>query len=211
MDFMTIRSLLSIPQRKPCGNPFSMRCSNLSHQLLIPPNYLLDLPFMRTSHLSLVNTINIHLPGAKSVPQAPMHLRTLPGEGLGICSADGAFEPAGISKVSKECGEATAEISTQSSKCPGPWLYSELCDEPDYYRYASKPVIGRPLDNAHEFVQASPEGLLGDSGGDAGILGVGSRESHVWQVEDRLTGITIAKHEVMPGHVRSQRHVRFRW
>lgn len=33
---------------------------------------------MTTSHLSLVNTINIHLPGAKSVPQAPMHLRTLP-------------------------------------------------------------------------------------------------------------------------------------
>lgn len=83
-------------------------------------------------------------------------------------------------------------------------------DEPDYYRHASNSVIGRPLDTAHGFVQASPGGLLGDPSGDARDLGVGSRRLYELEVENGLRGIIVAKHEVMPRHVRDECPVWFR-
>lgn len=185
-----------------------MRCSNLSHQLLIPPNYLLDLQFRTTSHLSLINTINIRLPSAKLVPQALMHSRTLP-EDWGFAMQTGLLNLPGFQRFPKNVKKPRLKFRRKAPNAMACGC-AVNSDEPDYYRHASNSVIGRPLDTAHGFVQASPGGLLGDPSGDARDLGVGSRRLYELEVENGLRGIIVAKHEVMPRHVRDECPVWFR-
>ncbi|KAI6137198.1 hypothetical protein F5141DRAFT_1209526 [Pisolithus sp. B1] len=130
-----------------------------------------------------------------------------------------------ISRLTGECRNCEGETSRRCSKCCGPWLCSERCeDEWGGYGHTFNCAIGRPLDTADYLVRAcwihSPDDLDEDTKEDFGfanflsardvhrLLGVyaslvrhmevGSRELHKWQEEGTLTENIIAKYEVMP-------------
>ncbi|KAI6037932.1 hypothetical protein EDC04DRAFT_2604460 [Pisolithus marmoratus] len=119
----------------------------------------------------------------------------------------------------------TPELLGECSKCHGPWLCSERCEnEWDYYGHTFTCAIGRPLDTADYLVRACWTDDLDDLDEDTmedfgftkfasvydvyrlfGVyydlvryMGVRSRELHKWRKEGTLTENIIAKYEVIP-------------
>ncbi|KAI6165506.1 hypothetical protein EDD17DRAFT_1690553 [Pisolithus thermaeus] len=134
-------------------------------------------------------------------------------------------EPSEILRLSGECKNCEGKTSRRCSKCRGPWLCSERCeDEWGGHGHTFNCAIGRPLDTADYLVRACWTHSLDDLDEDAkedfrfanflsaqdvhrlfGVyaslvrhMGVGSRDLHKWQEEGTLTENIIAKFEVIP-------------
>ncbi|KAI6138605.1 hypothetical protein BKA82DRAFT_4234313 [Pisolithus tinctorius] len=125
---------------------------------------------------------------------------------------------------SGECENCELETARKCSKCRGPWLCSERCeDEWDYHGHTFKCAIGRPLDTADYLVRACWTDWLGDLDEDTkedfgfakftsvydvqklfglyvGLtrMGVRTRELHKWQTEGTLAENITAKYEAIP-------------
>ncbi|KIN95022.1 hypothetical protein M404DRAFT_334734 [Pisolithus tinctorius Marx 270] len=70
-------------------------------------------------------------------------------------------------ELSGECAKCERETARKCSKCHGPWLCSERCEnEWDSYRHTFKCAIGRPLDTADYLVRACWTDWLDDLGED---------------------------------------------
>ncbi|KIK15395.1 hypothetical protein PISMIDRAFT_16539 [Pisolithus microcarpus 441] len=137
----------------------------------------------------------------------------------------GPSEHSEIPRLSGECRNCERETARRCSKCCGPWLCSEHCEnEWGCYGHTFNCAIGRPLDTADYLVRAcwtdSPDDLDDDTKEDFGFtkftsaqdvytllrvyaslvcdMGVGSRELHKWEEEGTLAENIIAKCEVIP-------------
>ncbi|KAI5992173.1 hypothetical protein EDD15DRAFT_2577266 [Pisolithus albus] len=137
----------------------------------------------------------------------------------------GSSEHSEIPRLSGECRNCELETARRCSKCHGPWLCSEYCEnEWACYGHTFNCAIGRPLDTADYLVRAcwtdSPDDLDDDTKKDFGFtkftsardaytllrvyaslvryMEVGSRELHKWQEEGKLAENIIAKYEVIP-------------
>ncbi|KAI6099387.1 hypothetical protein EDD17DRAFT_234075 [Pisolithus thermaeus] len=148
-----------------------------------------------------------------------------PVEDVEADDVPGTSERSEILRLSGECRNCERETTRRCSKCRGPWLCSERCeDEWGCYGHTFNCAIGRPLDTADYLVRAcwtdSPDDLDEDTKEDFGFtnfasaqdvfkllrvyaylvcfMGVGSRELHKWQEEGTLTENIIAKYEVIP-------------
>ncbi|KAI6102714.1 hypothetical protein EDD17DRAFT_232893 [Pisolithus thermaeus] len=135
-----------------------------------------------------------------------------------------------------ECDNCERETTRKCSRCRGPWLCSERCEnEWDYHGHTFKCAIGRPLDTADYLVRACWTDFLDDLDEDTkedfgfakfasvydvqklfglyvGLtrMGVRSRELHKWQIEGTLTENITAKYEAIPEHHRGGYYPWFR-
>lgn len=148
----------------------------------------------------------------------------------------GAFKSVKTQEPSGECEHCACETSRRCSKCLGPWLCSDRCEnEWDYFEHTFRCAVGRPLDTADYLVRACRTGSLDDVDGDTaedfgfakfasdrdlqrlfglyvGLtrMGVRSRELHKWKTEGTLTENIIAKYEVIPERIRGVYYPWFR-
>ncbi|KAI6000927.1 hypothetical protein EDC04DRAFT_2584061 [Pisolithus marmoratus] len=140
-------------------------------------------------------------------------------------------------ELSGECSKCERETTRKCSKCRGPWLCSERCEnEWDYYGHTFTCAIGRPLDTADYLVRACWTDFLDDLDEDtmedfgftkfasaydmhrlfgvySGLvryMGVRSRELHKWRKEGTLTENIMAKYEVIPKSSRGEYYPWFR-
>ncbi|KAI6137194.1 hypothetical protein F5141DRAFT_1231066 [Pisolithus sp. B1] len=136
-----------------------------------------------------------------------------------------AFERSRTSALSGKCEHCQRKTVRKCSKCHGPWLCSDHCEnERDYHGHTFKCATSRPLDTADYLVRACWTDFLDDldeaTKEDFGFarfaslhdvrrlfglyvglvryMGVGSRELHKWQKEGTLTENIITKYEFIP-------------
>ncbi|KAI6138606.1 hypothetical protein BKA82DRAFT_4234318 [Pisolithus tinctorius] len=148
---------------------------------------------------------------------------------VGARDAPRAFEHRKAPGLSGECRHCERETARKCSRCRGPWMCSERCENECHYGHTSECAMGRP-DTADHLLWACRTLWLGylddDTRQDFGFtkcssvydverlfglyvgltlsLGVESRELRKWQKEGTLTENIMAKYETIPENRHSE-------